>query len=106
MTQETSSAGTELTGADKRGTEGRQRPYKVLRTLAKVYTIAAPLLAAAMVYNAGRAWWANDDMMDKISMSLWFLAQAAMAFLTLKGMAQMIYLVFDIARGVNNERGD
>jgi len=106
MTEETSSAGTELAGVEKRGTEGRQRPYKVLRTLAKVYTIFAPLLAAVMVYNAGVAWYIEEEMMDKVRMSLWFLAQAAMAFLTLKGMAQMIYLVFDIARGVNNERGD
>lgn len=104
MTEETSTAGTELAVSEKRSTEGRQRPYKVLRTLAKVYTIVAPLLAAAMVYNAGLAWWANDEMADKISMSLWFLAQGAMAFLTLKGMAQLIYLVFDIARGVNNEQ--
>lgn len=106
MTEETSSASTELAGAEKRGMEGRQRPYKVLRTLAKVYTIVAPLLAAAMLYNAGRAWFVEEEMMAKVGMSLWFLVQAAMIFLVMKGMAQMIYLVFDIARGVNKMSGE
>ena len=106
MTEETASAGTELTGVEKRNTEGRQRPYKVLRTLAKVYTIVAPLLAAVMVYNAGVAWFVEEEMMDRIRMSLWFLVQAALIFLIMKGMAQMIYLVFDIARGVNKLSGE
>jgi hypothetical protein len=45
-------------------------------------------------------------MMDKVRMSLWFLVQAAMIFLLMKGAAQMIYLVFDIARGVNKLSGE
>ena len=106
MTEETASAGTELAGVNKRSMEGRQRPYKVLRVLAKVYTIFAPLLAAVMVYNAGVAWFVEEEMMDKVRMSLWFLTQAAMIFLIMKGMAQMIYLVFDIARGVNKMSGE
>ena len=101
MTEQTSPAGAELAGVEKRSTEGRQRPYKVLRALAKVYTVFAPLLAAVMVYNAGVAWFIEEEMMDRVKMSLWFLVQAAMIFLIMKGMAQMIYLVFDIARGVN-----
>ncbi len=106
MTEKTSSAGTELAGAEKRSTEGRQRPYQVLRVLAKVYTIVAPLLAAAMLYNAGRAWFVEEEMMAKVGVSLWFLVQAAMIYLVMRGMAQMIYLVFDIARGVNKMSGE
>jgi len=106
MTEETSLAGTEPVGAEKRSTEGRQRPYKVLRVLAKVYTIFAPLLAAVMVYNAGVAWFLEEEIMDKVRMSLWFLVQATMIFLIMKGAAQMIYLVFDIARGVNKMSGE
>jgi len=106
MAEEIASAGTAPAGVEKRSTEGRQRPYKVLRALAKVYTIFAPLLAAVMVYNAGVAWWIEEEMVDRIRMSLWFLAQAAMIFLLMRGAAQMIYLVFDIARGVNKLAGE
>jgi len=59
-----------------------------------------------MVYNAGVAWYIEEETMDKVKVSLWFLVQAAMIFLVLKGMAQMIYLVFDIARGVNKLSGE
>ncbi|OGW64674.1 MAG: hypothetical protein A3H49_12950 [Nitrospirae bacterium RIFCSPLOWO2_02_FULL_62_14] len=106
MNQETPSAEQAVVAIEKRNTEGRQRPYKVLRVLAKVYTIVAPLLAAVMVYNAGVAWYIEEEMMDKVRMSLWFLVQAAMIFLLMKGAAQMIYLVFDIARGVNKLSGE
>src|SRR3990167_115248 len=85
MNQETPSAEQAVVAIEKRNTEGRQRPYKVLRVLAKVYTIVAPLLAAVMVYNAGVAWYIEEEMMDKVRMSLWFLVQAAMIFLLMKG---------------------
>ena len=106
MTSEMPSAEQAVVVIEKRNTEGRQRPYKVLRVLAKVYTVVAPLLAAAMLYNAGRAWLVEEEMMAKIGVSLWFLVQAAMIFLVMRGMAQMIYLVFDIARGINKLTGE
>lgn len=106
MTTETPSTERSLVVLEKRSTEGRQRPYKVLRVLAKVYNLVAPLLAALMVYNAGVAWFIEEEMMDKVRMSLWFLVQAAMIFLLMKGAGQMIYLVFDIARGVNKMSGE
>ena len=106
MTEETLSAGAVPASGEKRSTEGRQRPYKVLRALAKIYTIVAPLLAALMLYNAGVAWFIEEEMMDKVRMSLWFLVQGVMIFLVMKGMAQMIYLVFDIARGVSKLTGE
>lgn len=106
MTEETLPAGTAPASGEKRSAEGRQRPYKVLRALAKIYTIVAPLLAALMLYNAGVAWFIEEEMVDKIKMSLWFLVQGAMIFLVMKGMAQMIYLVFDIARGINKLTGE
>ena len=106
MTSETPSAEQAVVVIEKRNTEGRQRPYKVLRVLAKVYTFVAPLLAAAMLYNAGRAWLVEEEMMAKIGVSLWFVVQAAMIFLVMRGMAQMIYLVFDIARGINKLTGE
>ena len=100
MTPEMPSADQTGGSLENRNPEGRKRPYQVLRVLAKIYTIAAPLLAAAMLYNAGRAWFVEEEMMAKVGVSLWFIVQAAMVFLVMKGMAQMIYLVFDIARGV------
>ena len=100
MTPEMPSADQAMVVVESRNPEGRKRPYQVLRALAKVYTIVAPLLAAAMLYNAGRAWFVEEEMMAKVGVSLWFIVQAAMIYLVMKGMAQMIYLVFDIARGV------
>lgn len=106
MTPEMPSADQAVVVVEKRNPAGRKRPYQVLRALAKVYTIVAPLLAAVMVFNAGRAWFVEEELMTKVGMSLMFLVQAAMIFLSMKGAAQLIYLVFDIARGINKMSGE
>ena len=48
-TAQTPGADSPSSGMEKRTAEGRQRPYKVLRALAKIYTIFAPLLAAVFL---------------------------------------------------------
>ena len=100
MTPETPSVEQAVVVIEKRNTEGRQRPYKVLRAMARVYTLFAPIMAAIMLYNAVAAWFIEEALLDKAMVSLEFSVKAVVAFIILRGAAQMIYLVFDIARGV------
>jgi hypothetical protein len=85
---------------EKRNPEGRQRPYNVLRALARVYTIFAPLFALILLYNSVAAWFIEETLFAKAMTSLEYAVKAVVAFIILRGAAQMIYLVFDIARGV------
>jgi len=100
MTPETPSVEQAVVVIEKRNTEGRQRPYQVLRAMAKVYTLFAPIMAVIMLYNAAAAWFIEETLLDKAMVSLEFSVKAVVAFIILRGAAQMIYLVFDIARGV------
>jgi hypothetical protein len=106
MTQEAPSPEQAVIVLEKRSNEGRQRPYRVLRALARVYTIFAPILAAVLAYNAVAAWFIEETLTTKALVSLEFAVKAVVAFIVLRGVAQMIYLVFDIARGVNKLTGD
>ena len=101
MTSETPSVEQAVVVIEKRNTEGRQRPYNVLRALARVYTIFAPLMAAILLYNAVAAWFIEETLFAKAMTSLEYGVKAVVAFIILRGAAQMIYLVFDIARGVS-----
>jgi hypothetical protein len=100
MPDETSSADHAVVVMENRNPEGRKRPYQVLRAMAKVYTIFAPLMAAILLYNAVAAWFIEETLFAKAMTSLEFSVKAVVAFIVLRGAAQMIYLVFDIARGV------
>ncbi len=106
MTPETPSTEQAVIVIEKRNTEGRQRPYKVLRALARVYTIFAPIFAVLLFSNAVKAWFIEETLMDKTLVSLEFTVKAVVAFIVLRGAAQLIYLVFDIARGVNKMSGE
>ena len=92
--------------SEKRNPEGRKRPYKVLRALAKVYTVFAPIFAAILLYNAVAAWFIEEELAQKVIVSAEFAVKGVVAFIILRGAAQMIYLVFDIARGVNKMSGE
>jgi hypothetical protein len=100
MPDETSSADHAVVVMENRNPEGRKRPYQVLRAMAKVYTIFAPLMAAILLYNAVAAWFIEETLFAKAMTSLEFSVKAVVAFIVLRGAAQMIYLVFDIARGM------
>ena len=106
MTSETPSVEQAVVVIEKRNTEGRQRPYNVLRALAKVYTLFAPLMAAILLYNAVLAWFIEETLLAKAMTSLEYGVKAVVAFIILRGAAQLIYLVFDIARGVNKMSGE
>jgi len=102
MTPETPSSEQAVVVIEKRSTEGRQRPYNVLRALAKVYTIFAPLMAAVLAYNAVIIWFEEGlEVKIKVMGSLELTIKAVVAFIVLRGAAQLIYLVFDIARGIS-----
>lgn len=100
MTPEMPSADRAPVVVENRNPEGRKRPYQVLRAMAKVYTVFAPLMAAVLFYNAVAAWFIEETLFAKAMTSLEFSVKAVVAFIILRGAAQMIYLVFDIARGV------
>jgi len=106
MASDASSPEQAVVVLEKRNPEGRLRPYKVLRALAKVYTVAAPLFALVMAYNAVAAWFIEEALLDKAMVSLEFAVKAVVAFIILRGASQLIYLVFDIARGVNKLSGE
>jgi hypothetical protein len=106
MTPETSSVEQAVVVIEKRNTEGRQRPYKVLRALAKVYTLFAPIFALILFYNAVAAWFIEETLFAKAMTSVEYAVKAVVAFIILRGAAQLIYLVFDIARGVNKMSGE
>jgi hypothetical protein len=100
MTPETPSSEQAVVVIEKRSTEGRQRPYNVLRALAKVYTIFAPIFALILLYNSVVAWFIEETLFARAMTSLEYAVKAVVAFIILRGGAQLIYLVFDIARGV------
>jgi hypothetical protein len=101
MAPETPSSDQAVVVIEKRNTEGRQRPYVVLRALAKVYTVVAPLFAAVLLYNSVLAWFIEETLFARAMTSLEYAVKAVVAFIVLRGAAQLIYLVFDIARGVD-----
>jgi hypothetical protein len=106
MTSDAASSEQAVIVVEKRNPEGRKRPYKVLRALAKVYTVFAPIFAAVMAYNAVAAWFIEETLSQKALASVEFAVKAVVVFIMLRGAAQLIYLVFDIARGIKQLCGE
>lgn len=89
------------TGQDKRHPVKGRRSYHSLRILAKVYDIAAPVVAVILIIVALIALIAsNSPLPSRLFGFLMFILFAGIYYLFLKAAAQVISLLFDIANDV------
>jgi len=87
--------------SDQRRTEGRKRPYEVLRSLAKIYTVLAPLVLIIMVLMGLGNLAGSAPLPAKISASVGLLIMGGVYYLLMQSVAQAIYLLFDISGDVS-----
>ena len=88
-------------GNDRRSTAGRQRPYQALRSLAKLYTVLAPLVLIIMVLVSLAAMTREVPLAQRVSASVGLFIMGGFYYLLMQSMAQAIYLLFDISGDVN-----
>jgi hypothetical protein len=88
-------------GIERRRPDGRALPYRALRTLAKLYTVAAPLVLGVMVLIGIIAFNEDAPTPVKVGMALGLGLLGLLYYLMMTAVAQAIYLMFDVARGVN-----
>ena len=110
MLDQTSSAAQSATrgGQDaelnRRRSDGRERPYRALRAVAKLYTVLAPLVLASMIL-IGIVALANEAPLGaKIGSGIGVCLVGVVYYLIMKSMAQAIYLMFDMASNVSEIR--
>lgn len=88
-------------GASRRRPDGRERPYRALRALAKLYTVMAPLVLGSMIL-IGIVTLANDaPLAMKVGSGIGVCMVGAVYYLIMKSMAQAIYLMFDMSANVS-----
>jgi len=84
----------------RRPAEGR-RSYRSLRILAKVYDIAAPIVALILIIVAALALIASSGpLLTRVFGFLVLMVFAGVYYLFHKAAAQIIYILFDIANDV------
>jgi hypothetical protein len=90
--------------ASQRRSDGRERPYRALRTLAKLYIVLAPLVLVSMTL-IGVVALANDAPLSaKLGSGLGACLVGAVYFIIMRSIAQAIYLLFDVANNVSEIR--
>jgi ABC-type molybdate transport system permease subunit len=82
---------------NRRRPDGRQLPYRALRTLAKLYIVLAPLVLGTMlligvVMLAGEA-----PLGAKLGTFVGMSLVGTLYYLIMKSVAQAIYLMFDVS---------
>ena len=86
---------------ERRKTGGREKPYRELRAVAKIYSILAPLGGAVIFFIGAFSMWANPGPpYAKALGATLLLVMALITYLILKTYSQSIYILFDIAGGI------
>jgi len=87
------------TAAERRRRAGRERPYRALRFIAKLYIVLAPVVLASVASLAREA-----PLTEKVGSSLGLIVLGGMYFLLMKSVGQAIYILFDIAGNTRKVR--
>lgn len=85
------------TGAERRRRAGRERPYRALRFLAKLYIFLAPVVLALMLLVSLAGLVREAPLTEKVGSSLGLIVLGGMYYLLMKSVGQAIYILFDIA---------
>jgi len=93
----TGSRSRPASGAGKRRGGGRERPYRALRFLAKLYIILAPVVLALMLLVSLAGLAREAPLTEKVGSSLGLIVLGGMYYLLMKSVGQAIYILFDIA---------
>jgi hypothetical protein len=93
-----------LTGRERRRPGGRQRPYRALRILAKLYAILAPLVFAGLLLVGVAGLMRSVPLSEKIGSAIGILLLGGLYYLLMKAISDAIYILFDIAANVRRIR--
>ena len=85
------------TGVEKRRRGGRERPYRALRFLAKLYIVLAPVVLVLMLLVSLAGLVREAPFTEKVGSSLGLIVLGGMYYLLMKSVGQAIYILFDIA---------
>ena len=91
-------------GLNRRRPDGRERPYRALRVLAKLYAIFAPLVLIGLVLVALVGWARQAPFAEKVGSTVGILLLAGLYYLLMKSVSQAIYILFDIAAHTRRTR--
>lgn len=91
-------------GLNRRRPDGRERPYRALRVLAKLYAIFAPLVLIGLVLVALVGWARQAPVAEKVGSTVGILLLAGLYYLLMKSVSQAIYILFDIAAHTRRTR--
>ncbi len=86
---------------NRRRSDGRERPYRALRALARLYTILAPLVLGSMILIGIVALANEAPLAARVGSGIGVCLVGAVYYLIMKSMAQAIYLMFDVAGNVS-----
>lgn len=89
---------------DRRNLGGRQRPYRALRLLAKLYSIFAPVVLIVMVLVGLVGLIRDAPVAEKVGSSAGLFLLGGLYYLLMTALADAIYILFDIARDTRQLR--
>lgn len=91
-------------GPDRRGAAGRQRPYRALRILAKLYSIFAPIVLIGMVLIGLVGLMREAPVAEKVGSSVGLVLLGGIYYLLMKAVSDAIYILFDVAANTRRVR--
>lgn len=91
-------------GIEKRRPGGRERPYRALRVLAKLYAILAPLVLIGLVLVGLASLMRSAPLADRVGSTVGVLLLAGLYYLLMKSISDAIYILFDIAANTRRTR--
>jgi len=80
-----------------RRTDGRQLPYRILRVLARVYLVLAPLILGTMLLIGLILLMVDGPVPTRVGTFVGMSLIGGMYYLLMKSASQAIYLMFDVA---------
>jgi hypothetical protein len=91
-------------GIEKRRPGGRERPYRALRVLAKLYALLAPLVLIGLVLVGLAGLMRTAPLAERIGSALGAVMMAGLYYLLMKSISDAIYILFDIASNTRRTR--
>jgi hypothetical protein len=91
-------------GIEKRRPGGRERPYRALRVLAKLYALLAPLVLIGLVLVGLAGLMRTAPLAERIGSALGAVMMAGLYYLLMKSISDAIYILFDIAGNTRRTR--
>jgi hypothetical protein len=84
-------------GIEKRRPGGRERPYRALRVLAKLYAILAPMVLIGLVLVGLASLMRSAPLADRVGSTVGVLLLAGLYYLLMTSISDALYVLFDIA---------